>query len=201
MSRIRAHLSYANVMSTIAVFVALGGSSYAAISITGRDVRNNSLTYRDLKPNTLGGTRIKESKLGTVPRARRASSLSGFSARRLLQRCPTGTTPVNSVCVETTARPPLQWGGAVETCRRHAIPATPGRRLATVAEVNSVLSIQGVSLAPGGELTGDIVPGSDGQVAALVLTGQLGAGGSLTTVPDNFDGRRGFRCAMDPLNG
>jgi hypothetical protein len=200
-SRIRPHLTYANVMATIAVFVALGGSSYAAISVTGRDVKNSSLTYKDLKRNTLGGSRIQESRLGTVPRAKRASTLSGFSARRLLQRCPAGTTPSASVCVETTARAAESWSGAAATCARYATPSTPGRRLATVAEVSSILGIQGVSLAPGGELTGDIVPNGDGQVAALALTGRLGAGGTVTTVPDSFEGRRGFRCAMEPLNG
>jgi hypothetical protein len=35
MSRIRSHLSYANVMATIAVFIALGGSGYAALN--GKD--------------------------------------------------------------------------------------------------------------------------------------------------------------------
>jgi hypothetical protein len=43
------HLTYANVMATVAVFVALGGSSYAALTITGRDVRNESLTGKDVK--------------------------------------------------------------------------------------------------------------------------------------------------------
>ncbi len=33
------HLSYANVMATAAVFIALGGSSYAALKITGAEVR------------------------------------------------------------------------------------------------------------------------------------------------------------------
>ena len=36
MTRMREHLTYANVMATIAVFIALGGTSYAAITITGR---------------------------------------------------------------------------------------------------------------------------------------------------------------------
>ena len=35
--RIRPHLSYANVMSTVAVFVALGGSSYAAVTLNGQE--------------------------------------------------------------------------------------------------------------------------------------------------------------------
>ena len=30
---LRSHLSYANVMATVAVFIALGGTSYAAITI------------------------------------------------------------------------------------------------------------------------------------------------------------------------
>jgi hypothetical protein len=38
--RVSRHLTYANVMATIAVFVALGGSSYAALRITGHDVVN-----------------------------------------------------------------------------------------------------------------------------------------------------------------
>ena len=37
---IRKRLTYANVMATLAVFIALGGSSYAALTITGRDVVN-----------------------------------------------------------------------------------------------------------------------------------------------------------------
>ena len=56
---LRQRLTYANVMSTIAVFIALGGSSYAALhidsgdiennSVRGVDVRNRSLSERDLK--------------------------------------------------------------------------------------------------------------------------------------------------------
>ena len=78
---LRRRLSYANVMATLAVFIALGGSSYAALTITGRDVANNSLTYKDLKRNTLGSSRIKESRLGTVPRARNAERLNGMTCR------------------------------------------------------------------------------------------------------------------------
>ena len=32
--RLRIHLSYANVMATIAVFIALGGTSYAVVSLS-----------------------------------------------------------------------------------------------------------------------------------------------------------------------
>jgi hypothetical protein len=90
---LRRHLSYANVMSTLAVFIALGGSSYAVTqissrqiannSIRGEDVRNHSLTERDIKPNTLTGRSIKESRLGRVPRAQDADRLGGLTAADL----------------------------------------------------------------------------------------------------------------------
>ena len=38
-TRLRQRLTYANVMSTLAVFIALGGSSYAALTISGSEHR------------------------------------------------------------------------------------------------------------------------------------------------------------------
>jgi hypothetical protein len=70
----RDRLTYSNVMATIAVFVALGGTSYAAIKISGRNVEDRSLTGKDVKKNSLTGKEIKESRLGEVPRARFATS-------------------------------------------------------------------------------------------------------------------------------
>lgn len=197
MNKIRANLTYANVMATIAVFIALGGSSYAAIKVTGRNVANGSLTYKDLRKNTLGGSRIKESRLGTVPRAKTLSG--GYTGRRLLVKCAAGTTPIAGACVETTARPAAPWGTAASTCRQHATPQTPGRRIASVTEVKGVISIQSVTLAPGGELTSDIVS-SDGTIVAATVLAGVGPG-DVGTVPDTFDGRRGFRCAYTPING
>jgi hypothetical protein len=59
-SRLRKRLTYANVIATLALFVALGGSSYAAISITGRDVRDGSLTGSDLKRASIGTREIRD---------------------------------------------------------------------------------------------------------------------------------------------
>ena len=89
--RLRRHFTYANVMATLAVFIALGGSSYAALNITGRDIKDGSLTHRDLKRNTLGGTKIKESRLGKVRRARNAKrvlreAMRGVLPERILAR-------------------------------------------------------------------------------------------------------------------
>jgi hypothetical protein len=61
----RPALTYANVMSTLSVFIALGGTSYAVArnsvgtaqlkngAVTGQKVRNGSLTEQDLSSGTL----------------------------------------------------------------------------------------------------------------------------------------------------
>ena len=48
-ARFRPRLTYANVMATVAVFIALGGSSYAALRVTSRNVPKNALTGADIK--------------------------------------------------------------------------------------------------------------------------------------------------------
>ena len=50
----------------LALFVALGGSSYAAITITGKNVKNSSLTGKDIKNNSLTGSDVKGIKSGDV---------------------------------------------------------------------------------------------------------------------------------------
>jgi hypothetical protein len=66
LKRLRARLTYGNVMATIAVFIALGGSSYAALRITGKNVVNNSLTGADIKNNSLTGADVKNLASGDI---------------------------------------------------------------------------------------------------------------------------------------
>jgi hypothetical protein len=194
---LRRHMSYANVMATVAVFIALGGSSYAALTITGADVRNGSLSNRDLKRNTLDGSRIKEKRLAKVPRARNADRLNGLPAARLLVRCPEGTVPVSDVCVETNPRSALPYRPAAVTCEGIDRPTTPGRRLPSHDELMTAIGEPGVNLAPGGELTRNVYPSSDGDVDVLYVTD---AGGSVAITPNTAAGAKAFRCVADPLN-
>ena len=103
MSRLRARLSYANVIATLALFIALGGTSYAVLeigsgdvvdnSLRSRDIRNGGVLSRDLRDRTirgrdvrsgtLGSRVVKESALGTVPRAANADRVGGSSAQDL----------------------------------------------------------------------------------------------------------------------
>jgi TRAP-type C4-dicarboxylate transport system permease large subunit len=46
-SKRRSPLTYANMVASVALFAALGGSSYAAVAITGQQVRDGSLSGRD----------------------------------------------------------------------------------------------------------------------------------------------------------
>jgi hypothetical protein len=74
LSKARSRLTYANVMATIAVFVALGGSSYAALRVTSKNVPKNALTGadiknltgKDVKNNSLTGADVKGIKSGDV---------------------------------------------------------------------------------------------------------------------------------------
>lgn len=196
--RLRRHLSYANVMATIAVFIALGGSSYAALNITGRDIKDGSLTHRELKRNALGGTRIKESRLGKVRRARNADRLNGLSARRFLIRCPGDTVPVSDVCVETTPRTAAPYQTAAVACEETNRRTTPGRRLPSHDELMTAIGDHGIALAAGGELTRNVYPSSDaGRVDVLVVTDDVG---SVALAPNTAAGARSFRCVADPLN-
>ena len=90
LERLRGRLSYANVVATLALFIALGGSSYAALTITGKNVRNGSLTGKDIKRNSLTGRQIREGRLDTVPRARNSARVGGLTAQQLLHKCPAG---------------------------------------------------------------------------------------------------------------
>jgi hypothetical protein len=64
--------SPALIVSIVALVFAVGGVGYAAVKITGKDVKNRSLTGKDVKRDSLRGRQIRESSLAKVPRAARA---------------------------------------------------------------------------------------------------------------------------------
>src|SRR4051812_18922350 len=63
-----------NSIALLALFVALGGTGYAATVISGKRLKNGTVSGKKLKRNTLGGREVTESRLRIVPRARRAQS-------------------------------------------------------------------------------------------------------------------------------
>lgn len=80
-------LTYANVMSSIAVFIALSGASYAAVKIpknsvgeaqlkknavTGKKIKKSSITADKIKNGTITGADVNAATLGKVPSAANA---------------------------------------------------------------------------------------------------------------------------------
>jgi hypothetical protein len=76
------------VVALLALFVALGGTGYAAVKL-----KNNSVPGKKLKRNTVTGKQVKESTLGTVPRAQNANLLGGQAVGAFLAK---DGTAVNS---------------------------------------------------------------------------------------------------------
>jgi hypothetical protein len=87
----RERLTYANVVSTICLFILLGGGAYAAVklpknsvgakqlkksSVTAAKLKKNAVTGAKVKNGTLTGTDIDLSRLGKVPSAATAEGLS-----------------------------------------------------------------------------------------------------------------------------
>jgi hypothetical protein len=63
MQRIRSHLSFANVISLIALFAALGGSAYAAglanNSVGAKQIKKNAVRAAEIKRNAVGASEIR----------------------------------------------------------------------------------------------------------------------------------------------
>jgi hypothetical protein len=76
--QIRKRLTYANVMSSIAVFLVLGGATALAAglaknSVGTKQLKNNAVTTAKIKNDAVNGAKVNESTLGTVPSASNAS--------------------------------------------------------------------------------------------------------------------------------
>jgi hypothetical protein len=82
--RLTSRLSYANVIATLALFIALGGSSYAALKLP-----KNSVGSKQLKANAVSSSKVKAGSL-------RASDFSQAQRRGLQgprgERGPAGQT-------------------------------------------------------------------------------------------------------------
>ncbi len=93
------------LISMVALFVALGGVSYAAAtigsaqivnnSVQSKDVKNGNLRGKDLRKDTIGGTRVLESSLGQVPSAANADNATKA------QSADTATSATNAANADT----------------------------------------------------------------------------------------------------
>jgi|GEM_PF-2481773 len=79
--KLRERLTFANIVALIALFVALGGTVYAANKINGKNIKKNSIPGNRIKKGTLTGTQVKSSTLGTVPSATNASNAATLNGQ------------------------------------------------------------------------------------------------------------------------
>lgn len=111
MKRVRKHLSFANVMSVIAVFLAIGGTAIAAKKISGKNIKKASISGSKLKDDTITGKQVNESSLGTTT------------------KCPSGApTRASNVCFGALQPVNTDWDVAERDC------ASKGLRIPTIGE-------------------------------------------------------------------
>ncbi len=91
MRNLRKHLTYANVISTICLFLLLGGATAIAAgqlgkntvgskqlkknAVTAAKIKKEAVTGAKIKKDTVTGAKVNESTLGTVPSANLANSI------------------------------------------------------------------------------------------------------------------------------
>jgi hypothetical protein len=81
----RPRLTYANVIATLALFLALGGGAYAATqlpknSVGTKQLKKGAVTGKKVAANTLTGANIDLEALGTVPSATHAATADNASS-------------------------------------------------------------------------------------------------------------------------
>jgi hypothetical protein len=125
MHKPRVRLTYANVMATIAVFIALGGASYAATqlpknSVGTKQLKTNAVTGIKVKDRSLGGADIDLGSLGTVPSATNASHAIQADTANHANSADSATTAGNADTLDDLNSTDFQRSGASGTDTAYA---------------------------------------------------------------------------------
>jgi hypothetical protein len=120
-SLLHPNLTYGNVVGTMALFVALSGSAYAALrvppnsvgnrqlkagSVTTGKIANAAITAAKVAEHSLTGTDVDLAALGTVPQAANAQNASNANAvGGHAATCPQGTTLIRGLCFDSHSNP------------------------------------------------------------------------------------------------
>jgi hypothetical protein len=110
MQAIRKLLTYANVMATVAVFLALGGGAYAALhlsknSVGAKQLKKNSVTSGKIADGAVSSTKIAD---GTVSPVDAAPSLH--------LNCRSGTAYLQGACIQSQSAGAATWSNALTSC-------------------------------------------------------------------------------------
>jgi hypothetical protein len=196
----RPRISYANVVSTLALVLALGGVSYAAVKINGKNLKDRTVTAKKIKKHSLTATEINKLKLGKVANAAiadnaahadtatNANTVGGQAPSSFKLSCPTGTTLAIGQCFETSLRTAASWSAANQTC------GAAGRRVPTMAELDSARQNNvTVGVPPNNyEMSSSVVYEAGEKYEATDPTGN--------TIRELLTAARPFRCIQSPTN-
>jgi hypothetical protein len=169
---VRKVLTFSNVMSVLAVFIALGGSAVAL------RVARNSVGSTQLKTGAVRSGDLANRQVRPIDTAR---SL-GFD-------CPAGTQYVAGACLERGSRSAANQAAAEETCFQ------AGRRLPSVAELQLLRLLPGRSLHVAGEWTSDFLTFREFDTLWGVL---VTPNESFTRIAPRFTTAFRFRCVSPP---
>jgi hypothetical protein len=112
--QIRKRLTYANVMSSIAVFLVLGGATALAAglaknsvgskqlkknAVTSAKIKNNAVTTSKIKNGAITGAKVNAGTLGTVPNAAHAGSADTANSANTAKSADTANSAGNANAV------------------------------------------------------------------------------------------------------
>jgi hypothetical protein len=173
MKHVHKRLTYANVMSSIAVFLVLGGATaFAASKIGANQLKANSVKTGKIVKEAITTSKIKNSAVSGVKVLDGSLTAVDLAAGTLTPACPSGTLSLAGRCIEASPRPAAPYNSATETC------TAAGGELPRVTEL--IGFTKKVQAIPAQEWSGDLFSTTtgfainpDGTPAAVALTAAL----------------------------
>ncbi len=201
--RIRERLTFANVVSCFALFIALGGGAYAITlkknSVKSKQIKNGQVKTADLADGGVGAVDLADNAVGAakiadggVGGAEIADGSVGLAdaAPSLRLNCPAGTTYVAAACVETAVRQGFaQWHNAAADCRDE------GRRLPSIDHLQAYRAEGGAISNP--EWTGS-GPHSDIPDSGPVQSYAIAISSAGVQTSGNITSSIFYRCVANP---
>lgn len=139
---LKRHLNYANLMASIAVFLALGGGAYAMTIPTGsvgaKQLKKNAVAAAKIKTGAVSGAKVKddsltgadvvESSLGTVPAANSANSAKTAESANTANSADSASTAGSAAIANSVANGSVGGNGlkAITTVSSAGVSIAPG---------------------------------------------------------------------------
>jgi hypothetical protein len=198
---VRDRLGYANVMATLAVFIALGGGAWAVAigrnDVGSREIAKNAVGTSELKNDKATGRDINESSLGEVPsaafaqRANTSESAKSASHADIAESANSASTAANAAQVNGLSVVKINWRQPNNTPTQTILDLA-GLQLkalcsANTAEIsaettksNSSIYLHGVQTdtnSPADDFAFDLEGGNFNPATPVDVDQQLGGGG------------------------